>query len=74
LDSTINTTDSHLRLREIKKTVVQLDSIFIKDRLNYISHQISKLEDRENQTELVEAETEYNQLLSELSKVQIKKS
>jgi len=74
LDSTINQIESHQRLLEIKKTINQLDSIFLKDRLNYLSHQISQLEKQENQDELVEAEKEYNKLLLDLSKVQIKKS
>ena len=74
LDSTISQTESHQRLSEIKKTITQLDSIFLKDRLNFLSHQISQFEKQEKQVELVEAEKEYNKLLSELSKVQIKKS
>ena len=74
LDSTMSQTESHQRLSEIKKTITQLDSFFIKDRLNFLSHQISQFEKQEKQLELVEAEKEYNKLLSELSKVQIKKS
>lgn len=74
LDSTMSQTESHQRLSEIKKTITQLDSIFLKDRLNFLSHQISQFEKQEKQLELVEAEKEYNKLLSELSKVQIKKS
>lgn len=74
LDSTMSQTESHQRLSEIKKTITQLDSFFLKDRLNFLSHQISKFEKQEKQLELVEAEKEYNKLLSELSKVQIKKS
>ena len=74
LDATINQTESHQRLVEIKKTINQLDSIFLKDRLNYLGHQITKLEDQIDQTELIEAEKEYNKLLLDLSKVQIKKS
>lgn len=74
LDSTMSQTESHQRLSEIKKTITQLDSFFIKDRLNILSHQISQFEKQEKQLELVEAEKEYNKLLSELSKVQIKKS
>jgi hypothetical protein len=74
LDATIDQTESHQRLVEIKKTINQLDSIFLKDRLNYLGHQITKLENQTDQTELIEAEKEYNKLLLELSKVQIKKS
>jgi DNA primase len=77
LDATAKPTESHQRLVEIKKTVTQLDSFYLKDRLNYFGHQISKLENndnQENQIDLVEAEKEYNKLLIDLSKVQIKKS
>ncbi len=74
LDATIDQTESHQRLVEIKKTINQLDSIFLKDKLNYLGHQITKLESQTDQTELIEAEKEYNRLLLELSKVQIKKS
>ena len=74
LDATVNQTESHQRLIEIKKTIAQLDSIFLKDRLNTLSHQISKLEDQADQSELLKAEKEYNKLLLDLSKVQIKKS
>ncbi len=74
LDASVDQTESHQRLVEIRKTIVQLDSIFLKDKLNYLGHQISKLENQDNQSELVEAEKEYNKLLLDLSKVQIKKS
>jgi DNA primase len=74
IDATINQTESRQRLVEIKKTVNQLDSIFLKDRLNYLGHQITKLENQIDQTGLIEAEKEYNRLLLDLSKVQIKKS
>lgn len=74
LDATVSQTESHQRLVEIKKTITQLDSIFLKDRLNYLGHQITKLENQTDQSELIEAEKEYNNLLLDLSKVQIKKS
>lgn len=74
LDSTINQIESRQRLIEIKKTVNQLDSFFLKDRLNYLSRLISQLEKEDNQDKLAEVEKEYNKLLLELSKVQIKKS
>ena len=74
LDATVSPTESHQRLVEIKKTITQLDTYFLKDRLNYLSHQISKLENQDNQPELIEVEKEYNKLLLDLSKVQIKKS
>lgn len=74
LDATVNQTESHQRLSEIKKTITQLDSIFLKDRLNFLGRQISKLENEDNQDALVGAEKEYNKLLLDLSKVQVKKS
>ena len=74
LDATIDQTESHQRLLEIKKTVNQLDSIFLKNKLNYLGHQIAKLENQVDQAELIEAEKEYNRILLDLSKVQIKKS
>jgi DNA primase len=74
LESTINQIDSQVRLSEIKKIVSQLDSFFLKDELNRVSHQIAKFESADQQDELEQAEKEYNKLLLELSKVQIKKS
>lgn len=74
LDATINQIQPHQRHIEIKKTITQLDMIFLKDRLNYLSHQITKLEDQVDQSKLIEAEKEYNKLLLDLSKVQIKKT
>ena len=74
LESTVNQMESKTRLLEIQKTVAQLDSIFLKDELNRVSHQIAKFENADQIEELEQAEKEYNKLLSELSKVQIKKS
>ena len=74
METTVNKIESHNRLLEIKKTVAILDNFYLKDRLNFFSAKIAQLEDSDNQIELVEVEREYNKLLSELSKVQIKKS
>lgn len=77
LETTVKSIESHDRLLEIKKIVAILDNFFLKDRLNFLSSKIAQLEDtdsQDNQTDLVEVEKEYNKLLSELSKVQIKKS
>jgi len=74
LESTANPIESKTRLLEIQKTVSQLDSIFLKDELNHLSTQISKFENNNQIDELEKAEKEYNKLLSQLSKVQIKKS
>jgi len=74
LESTVNLIESKTRLLEIQKAVSQLDSIFFKDELNRLSLQISKFENNNQTDELEKAEKEYNKLLSQLSKVQIKKS
>lgn len=74
LESTVNPIESKTRLLEIQKTIDQLDSIFLKNELNRLSHQIAKFENDDQQLELEQAEKEYNKLLSELSKVQIKKT
>jgi DNA primase len=74
METTVNTTESHQRLLEIKKAVAILDNFYFKDRLNFLSSKIAQLEDKDDQNELESVEKEYNKLLSELSKVQIKKS
>ncbi len=74
LDTTVNLLDSHTRLREVKKTVALLDGFYLKDRLNLLSTQIAQYEADANNHKLAQAESEYNQLLSQLSKVQVKKS
>ncbi len=74
METTVNTTESHQRLLEIKKAVAILDNFYFKDRLNFLSSKIAQLEDKDDQNELESVEREYNKLLSELSKVQIKKS
>jgi DNA primase len=74
METTTNSIESHQRLLEVQKTVAILDSFYLKDRLNIVSAQIAQLESLGNDQQLAEAEKEYNRLLSELSKVQIKKS
>ena len=74
METTVNTIESHDRLLEIKKAGAILDNFYLKDRLNFLSTKIAQLEDKDDQTELESIEREYNKLLSELSKVQIKKS
>ena len=74
METTVNTTESHQRLLEIKKAVAILDNFYFKDRLNFLSSKIAQLEDKDDQNELESVEKEYNKLHSELSKVQIKKS
>ncbi|MCW1949470.1 MAG: DNA primase [Candidatus Shapirobacteria bacterium] len=74
METTTNSIESHQRLLEIQKIVAILDSFYLKDRLNVVSSQIAQLESLGDDQQLAEAEKEYNRLLSELSKVQIKKS
>ncbi len=77
IETTTNYIESHQRLLEIKKVVSILDNFYLKDRLNFLSAKIAQLEDKDNpdnQTEIAEVEKEYNQILFQLSKVQIKKS
>ncbi len=74
LNTTVNPLESRTRLREVKKTVALLDNFYLKDRLNYLSLQIAKYESDPDNPKLTAAETEYNQLLSQLSQVQVKKS
>lgn len=74
METTTNPIESHQRLLEVQKIVTILDSFYLKDRLNIVSAQIAQLESLGNDQQLAEAEKEYNRLLSELSKVQIKKS
>ena len=71
LESTASHIESKDRLLEIQKTVAQLDSIFLKDELNRLGHQIAKFEANNQKDELDQAEKDYNKLLLELSKVQI---
>jgi hypothetical protein len=74
METTTNSIESHQRLLEVQKAVAILDSFYLKDRLNFVSAQIAQLESLGDDQQLAEAEKEYNRLLSELSKVQIKKS
>ena len=74
METTVNSIESHDRLIEIQKTVAILDTFYLKDRLNVLSTQIAQLEDADDSSKLESIEKEYNKLLSELSKVQIKKS
>jgi len=67
---TINSED---RLVEIKKVTAQMASVYIKDELTRLSSQIAQLESADDETGLIEIEAKYNQLLGELSSLQIKK-
>ena len=74
LDTTVNQLESKSRLSEIKKTINQIDSIQIKDKLNLLNHQIAKFEKQGLNDDLEKAEKEYNQLIHQLGQIQIKKS
>ena len=74
LETTVNPIESRQRLLEIQKTVAILDTFYLKDKLNFLSSQIAQLENNGDEDKLAAVEKEYNKLLSELSKVQIKKS
>ena len=65
--------NSEDRLSEIKKVTAQMASVYIKDELTRLSSQIAQLESADDETGLVEIEAKYNQLLGELSSLQIKK-
>ena len=65
-----NQMDSTTRLLEIKKATAKINSILLKDRLNQLSNQISKLEDEEDEDALKEVESEYNQVLEKLHNLQ----
>ena len=69
-----NQLESKARLLEIKKATAQINSIYLKDRLNNLSNQISKLEDKEDEEALKEVELEYNQVLEKLHNLQSTKS
>jgi len=65
-----NQIESSARLTEIKKATSQINSILLKDRLNNLSNQISKLENEEDEEALKKIELEYNQVLEKLHNLQ----
>lgn len=72
-ESEKNQMESKTRLSEVKKATNKINTILLKDRLNQLSNQISKLEDDEDETALKEAEAEYCQILDKLHKIQSSK-
>jgi len=72
-ESEKNQMDSVTRLLEIKKATAKISSILLKDKLNKISNQISKLEEEGDEDSLKKRELEYNQVLEELHNLQSKK-
>ncbi|MDD4785027.1 MAG: DNA primase [Candidatus Shapirobacteria bacterium] len=69
-ESEKNQIESKTRLLEIKKATTKINSVLLKDRLNQLSNQISKLENDEDETSLKEVEDEYNQVLEKLHNLQ----
>lgn len=74
LSGTYLNIESQARLREIKKTISQVQSISLKDRISALSTKIAQAENSNDDILLKQLEVEYNQLLSELSKVQSTKA
>lgn len=68
-----NQLDSKLRLSEIKKATAKISTIFLKDKLTQLSHQISQLEEAEDETALKQVEHEYHQVLEQLHQLQTNK-
>jgi gas vesicle protein len=73
-ESEKNQIDSKTRLLEVKKATSTISSILLKDRLNQLSNQISKLESDEDEEALTEVELEYKQVLEKLHQLQANKS
>lgn len=69
-ESQKNPIDSTVRLSEIKKATENINKILLKDKLNQLSNQITKLESEENEEELAKIELEYNQTLEKLHQLQ----
>jgi len=74
LEVTNNPVDSQTRLLEIQKTIDQIDNINIKEKLNTLNLQIAKLENEGSEDELKVVEKEYNQLIHQLGRIQIKRN
>jgi DNA primase len=72
-ESEKNQMDSPTRLFEIKKVTGNINQILLKERLNQISNQITKLEKEKDEEALKEVELEYNQILQKLHQLQTNK-
>lgn len=64
--------ESHTRSLEIQKTIAKIKTFLIKEKMKALSLKIAQLEDSDDSKELEKTENEYNNLLKELSFVQIK--
>jgi DNA primase len=69
-----NQLESKARLLEIKKATAKINSILLKEKLNNLSNQISKLEEKDDEEALKKVELEYNQVLEKLHNLQSTKS
>ena len=74
LASTYLNLESPQRLTEIKKTINQILTIELKEKLTDLSSRIAQAENRSENTLIEKLETEYNQTLMKLSKVQSTKT
>lgn len=74
LNGTILDLDAHHRQIEIKKTLSQLLTFFYKEKLNQLSLSLSKAETDDDEVSIKKIESEYNFVLSKLSKLQVIKS
>lgn len=74
LEATNNPLDSKVRFSEISKIIDQIDNINLKSQLNQISAQIARLENSSQNEEIDKLEKEYNLILSQLAKIQTRKS
>ncbi|MFA5828732.1 MAG: DNA primase [Candidatus Shapirobacteria bacterium] len=65
--------ESGKKTREIKKTISQLNIIYLKDKLNNLSTVIANSENSDDEVDLKSIESEYNQLLAKLAAFQSQK-
>jgi DNA primase len=72
-ESEKNKMESRTRLSEIKKAINNIKEILFKDRLSKLSNQINKFEKNKDKKSLKEAESESNDILEKLHKLQTKK-
>ncbi|HEX8923647.1 MAG TPA: DNA primase [Patescibacteria group bacterium] len=64
--------ESKDRSTQIKKTVVRLNSLVIKERINEITQKIAQAEINDDETAINTLELEYNRLIAKLSQFQTK--
>jgi DNA primase len=72
-ESEKNQMESRARLSEVKKATNKINTILLKDRLNQLSNQISKLEENKDEEAIKKVESECSQVLEKLHKIQSSK-